>query len=84
MEKKYIKYITRKFYVDCNCVYGNVKSLLIPELFQLQMLESYCMPILMYGEDALRLSKLDVGGVPKNVPARSDTLNRAQPVVDDR
>ena len=38
--------IKRKFYAACNCVFGNCYG--ISEVMQLQLQESYCLPILTY------------------------------------
>jgi len=46
--------IKRKFYVACNCVFSNCYG--ISEVIQLQLQESYYLPILTYATPALNLS----------------------------
>ena len=44
----------RKFFTACNSIFGNCRS--TDELIQLQLLESYCFPLLQYAMCALRLT----------------------------
>ena len=46
--------IKRKFDAACNCLFANCKNQ--KELLQLQLLESYCLPILTYCTVAVKLS----------------------------
>ena len=46
--------IKRKFYASCNCILGNASFL--TELVKLQLLESYCLPVLLYATTAYDLS----------------------------
>ena len=46
--------IKRKWYTACNCLFANCRNR--QELFQLQLLESYCLSILTYCTVAVKLS----------------------------
>ena len=45
--------LKRKFYAPCNCVFSNCYN--VSEVVQLQLQESYCLPILTYAAPALNL-----------------------------
>ena len=45
--------LKRKFYAACNCVFSNCYN--VSEVVQLQLQESYCLPILTYAAPALNL-----------------------------
>jgi len=45
--------LKRKFYTACNCVFSNCYN--VSEVVQLQLQESYCLPILTYAAPALNL-----------------------------
>lgn len=50
--------VKRKFFVSCNCIFSKIvhykADLILP------LVSSYCIPILMYGLEAVRLNKTDV------------------------
>lgn len=46
--------IKGKFFVSCNCILGNIKTL--DDLVKLNLWESYCLSILAYAIAALKLS----------------------------
>ena len=50
-----IDLIKRKFFAACNSVLGNCHSL--DELVQIQLHESFCLPLLQYGLCAIKLTK---------------------------
>ena len=50
--------IKRKFYASCNCILGNTRSL--DDIIKLNLIESYCLPILTYATVALRLTNLQL------------------------
>jgi hypothetical protein len=50
-----INIIKRKFFASCNCILGNVKCL--NDIIKLNMMESYCLPILLYATAALDLQQ---------------------------
>ena len=47
--------IKSKFYTACNCLLGNTDSL--NEILRINLLDSYCLPILQYATAALKLNK---------------------------
>jgi hypothetical protein len=47
-------YIKRKFFAACNCILGNANT--VDEIVKLSLMESYCLPILMFAIAAMRLS----------------------------
>jgi len=53
-----INYIKRKFYVACNCILGNSRSL--DDVIKLNLIESYCLPILNCVTAALKLSNQQI------------------------
>ena len=46
--------IKQKFFPSCNCILSQAKSMV--DLVKLQLLESYCLPILLYATAAVKLS----------------------------
>ena len=54
-----INKVKQKFFSACNCILGNTKSL--DDVLKLSLMESYCLPILMYCTAALKLSVEQVG-----------------------
>ena len=53
-----VNLIKRSFYVSCNCILGNTKSM--DEILKLSLIESHCLPILTYATVAMKLSKAQV------------------------
>jgi len=53
-----INYIKRTFFVSCNCILGNTRSL--DDIIKLNLIESYCLPILTYVIAALKLSNQQI------------------------
>ena len=53
-----INYTKRKFFVSCNCILGNTRSL--DDIIKLNLIESYCLPILTYVVAALKLSNQQI------------------------
>ena len=49
-----INKLKQKFFAACNCILGNTKSL--NDILKLNLMESYCLPLLMYCIAALKLS----------------------------
>ena len=47
--------IRRKFFITCNSVFGNTRTL--DELLQLQLQESFCLPLLQYALCAVKLNE---------------------------
>jgi len=46
--------IKRKFYMSCNCILGNSRTM--DDIVKLNLIESYCLPMLTYATEALRLT----------------------------
>ena len=46
--------IKRKFYMSCNCILGNSRTM--DDIVKLNLIESYCLPVLTYATEALRLT----------------------------
>ena len=44
-----------KFFTSCNCIFGNLNCL--NEIIRLNMIETFCMPILLYASAVLKLSQ---------------------------
>ena len=49
-----INVIKRKFFASCNCILGNAKCL--NDIIKLNLMESYCLPILLFATVAMNLS----------------------------
>jgi hypothetical protein len=49
-----INVIKRKFYVSCNCILGNTKTM--NDIIRLNLMEAHCLPILTYATGAMKLS----------------------------
>ena len=49
-----INVIKRSFFASCNCILGNVKCM--NDILKLNLMESFCLPILLYATAALNLS----------------------------
>jgi len=47
--------VLRKFYASCNCILGNTKCM--NDIIKLNLMESYCLPILLYCTTSITLSK---------------------------
>lgn len=53
-----INIIKRKFYVSCNCILGNTKTM--NDIIKLSLMESYCLPILMYATVSVKLTNVQL------------------------
>ena len=49
-----INCVKRKLFSTCNCILGNTKT--VDEIVELSLMQSYCLPILMYATVAKKLS----------------------------
>jgi len=49
-----INVVKRKFFVSCNCILGKTNTL--DDMIKLNLMESYCLPVLTYAIAALALS----------------------------
>ena len=50
-----------KFFTSCNCIFGNLNCM--HEILKLNMIETFCMPILLYASAALKLSKTQTSDI---------------------
>ena len=48
-----------KFFASCNCILGKINCL--NDLVKLSMMETFCLPILLFATAALRMSKTQIG-----------------------
>ena len=56
-----INTIRRKFFVACNCILGN--SVAMDDLVKLNLMESFCLPILTYATVAMKLSQYQTNDI---------------------